>query len=79
MKPPYRRYTEIGFRLFFLANLVGTLWYVTSQILRIPRPARAYVDAIELAAAWIVGIVLMVHFAEWQARRRERRQQQLTS
>ena len=73
VKPPYRSITVIGFRAFFAANLIGAIGYLTSQLLRAHRPARAYLDALEIGATWIVVIVLMVHFVEWQARRRGRR------
>lgn len=69
LKPPYRRVTEIGFRLFFAANLVGALWYVVSQIIRVHRAPRDYLDVMGISAAWILVIILMVHFVEWQARR----------
>lgn len=72
LKPPYRPITEVGFRLFFAANLIGAIWYSASQVMWSDRPARAYLDAMGIALAWIVVIVLMVHFVEWQARRRER-------
>jgi hypothetical protein len=65
VKPPNKRATIIGFRLFFSANLIGSIWGLVSQIVRHPRPAQAYLDALEIGVLWIATIIIMVHFAEW--------------
>jgi hypothetical protein len=65
VKPPNRRATIIGIRLFFLASLIGSIWGLVSQIAHHPRPARAYFDAFKIGALWIVAMIVMVHFAEW--------------
>jgi ABC-type transport system involved in cytochrome c biogenesis permease subunit len=65
IKPPNRRATIIGFRIFFFTNLVGAIWGLTSQLVRHPRPAGAYIGAFEIGALWIAAIVVMVHFVEW--------------
>jgi len=70
VKPPNRKRTIVGFRVFFALNLLGAIWHFTSQVMRHPRPSRAYLDAFAMGAAWILVIVLMVYFAEWRARTR---------
>ena len=71
VKPPNRKLTIIGFRVFFAANLVGAIWHLTSMVARHSRPSRAYLEALELSAVWILVIIGMVYFVEWQAKRRE--------
>lgn len=73
VKPPNRKATIVGFRLFFFANLIGSIWGLVSQIVHHPRPTRAYVDAFEIGIFWIIAIIIMVRFAEWQSSRRDRK------
>jgi len=68
VKPPNRRATIIGFRIFFLANLIGAIWGLVSQLVHHPRSGAAYLGALKIGGLWIVAIVVMVHVVEWMSR-----------
>jgi hypothetical protein len=74
LKPPYRRVTVVGFRVFFALNLASAVGYLISSISRKSRLPAVYIGAAEIGAAWIAVIFLGVNLVEWLARRSERRE-----
>ena len=72
-QPPYQALTINVFRLFFLANLIGAVWYLVDEVNRHTRNMSEYGRAAGTGALWTAVIWIMVTAVEWMARHRERR------
>jgi hypothetical protein len=70
--PPYRRWIEVAFRGFFALCSLGTGRELLRQLLVRPRPAQFYRNAVLIAAAWFIVIVIMVKAGEWLSNRRKK-------
>jgi hypothetical protein len=71
-KPPYKTRTITLFRMFFAANFIGALWHVFAQFKSFRASAFGFGGVMEIAAAWIAVMWVMVVFQEWMANRQGR-------
>jgi hypothetical protein len=70
IKPPYKPFTVVLFKLFFAANVIGAAWYMFDLLRRRHRELSEYRDVAVIAAVCIAVIFVMVTTAEWVNRRR---------
>lgn len=71
-KPPYKPLTITLFKVFFAANLIGALWHLAQEFESYRANGSGFGTVMEIAAAWITAIWLMVTIGEWMSNRQPR-------
>jgi hypothetical protein len=72
LKPaPYKQWVRVAFRIFFLACVVGGVWRVAEDVVRLGKPATFYLSALPFTAAWFVVFYCMLRVVEWTKRKRD--------
>jgi hypothetical protein len=64
VKPPYKKATIRGFRIFFAANLIGAVWYLSQQILHFRHLVPIW-PVVETAVLMLVVVWILVNAVEW--------------
>jgi len=71
--PPYRKWIQTPFRIFFALCFLGAADQLWRRLLERTRPGRFYWDAFLVAVSWLVVLVLMVKIVEWVADKKRKR------
>ena len=72
LKPaPYPLWVRIGFRVVFLACVVGGIWQVAGDVIRSGRSATFCLTALPFTAAWFAVFYCMLLAVEWMKKKRE--------
>lgn len=71
--PQYRRWMEIGIRVFWAFCLMGVGRDLWRLLFLTTRPGEFYRQALLLAAMWFASIILLVKTVEWLASKRKRK------
>jgi hypothetical protein len=61
---PYSKRVTVGFRLFFLACVVGGIWRVFDDIVQARQSPVFHLSTVAIALAWIVVFFLLVYVVE---------------
>jgi hypothetical protein len=68
--PPYRPWAKTGLRTFFALCSLGAAIDLRRRLLEGTQPDKFYWDALVVAAAWFIVIVVLVKTVEWVASKR---------
>ena len=68
--PSYHPWIKTGFRIFFALCSLGAATDLLRRLLERTRPNKFYWDALVVAAAWFIIIVMLVKTVEWLASKR---------
>ena len=71
--PSYHPWIKSGFRIFFALCSLGAAANLLRRLLERTRPNKFYWDALVVAAAWFIAIVMMVKTVEWLDSKRRAR------
>lgn len=75
VKPPNRPVVQIGFRIFFAANLIGASIHLVQQLHGQALTVQNFLQTLELTVAMCAAVTAMSAFGLWQAVRRRRKQE----
>ena len=75
-QPPYKRPVKIGFQVIFLLWAAGTVWQLVDKVIKL-RAVLQWKQAVIDSLIWSAIVVVMLHTAEWDARRRAAKRQEL--
>jgi len=73
LRPPYRRWTQIGFRVFFAANFVGAVLQLIQQLRRHPITKENSVLTIKVTVIMGAVVALISFLTLTMAERRDRK------
>ena len=71
IKPPYRPWVQVLFRVFFALNFVGAVIGFIRQLFSHPLAKRDIIPTIQAAAIMCVVVAIMSVFSLWMAQRRD--------
>ena len=72
LKPaPYSLWVRVGFRIFFIACVVGGVGRLLETSHESRRSATLYLTALPFTAAWFIVFYAMLRLVEWMKRRRD--------
>ena len=71
--PSYNPWLKTGFRIFFALCSLGAATELLQRLSERTRPNAFYWDALVVAAAWFIVIVMLVKTVEWLAKRQATR------
>jgi len=76
LRPPNRRATQYGFRIFFALNLMGAIGALIRQLLLHPVTRETFLPTIEVTAVMLAVAGAMFAFALWSITRRQLKREQ---
>lgn len=71
VKPPYRPWVELAFRIFFALNFIGAVIALIRQLLSHPASHSHILATVEIASIICAVVALMTAFTLWMAHRRD--------
>lgn len=71
VKPPYRPWVQIAFRVFFAMNFFGAVIGLTRQLISHPLAEQEVVPTIRIAAIMCLVVAIMSAYALWMAQRKD--------